>query len=195
MIVKMVVPPVAEAISLDEVREHLVVEAGVDDALLLDYLRSACRVAEEMTGLAPSAARYEASFDVFPRGREILLPRPPFTALVEFVYVPAEGVDAGTEVDVPVALFYVDETAEPARLVLADGESWPTARLRSSGVRVRFDAGYVTAADMPGALRQGILMLIAHWYQTREAILVGEAGMRAQEVPFGVRELFAQVRL
>lgn len=195
MVVKMLAAPEHEAVSLDEVREHVVVEAGADDGLLLDYLRSACRVAEEMTGLAPSAARYEASFDAFPRGREILLPRPPFTSLAGFFYVPAEGDDAGTEVEVPVASFYVDDTAEPARLVLHDGQAWPDARLRSSGVRVRFDAGYVSAADMPGALRQGILMLVAHWYQTREAVLVGEAGMRAQEVPFGVRELFAQVRL
>lgn len=41
-------------------------------------------------------------------------------------------------------------------------------------------------AIVPADLRQAVLMLIGHFYENREASLVG---VSAEEVPFGVREI------
>jgi uncharacterized phage protein (predicted DNA packaging) len=52
----------------------------------------------------------------------------------------------------------------------------------------------VPLADMtlvPADLRQAVLMLVGHWYENREATLVG---VSADEVPFGVQAIIDQHR-
>lgn len=47
----------------------------------------------------------------------------------------------------------------------------------------------VPLADMarvPADLKQAVLMLVGHWYENREATLVG---VSAEEVPFGVQSI------
>lgn len=43
----------------------------------------------------------------------------------------------------------------------------------------------------PADLEQAVLMLAAHWYAEREAVLVG---VTAQEVPFGAARVFGEYR-
>lgn len=52
----------------------------------------------------------------------------------------------------------------------------------------------IPLADMgtvPADLRQAVLMLVGHFYENREASLIG---VSAEEVPFGVREIIDQHR-
>lgn len=48
-----------------------------------------------------------------------------------------------------------------------------------------------TMTPLPADLRQAVLMLVGHYYENREASLVG---VSAEEVPFGVREIIDQHR-
>ncbi|WAJ26279.1 head-tail connector protein [Antarcticirhabdus aurantiaca] len=48
------------------------------------------------------------------------------------------------------------------------------------------DTFRVHASDWPDDLRQAVLMLTAHFYENREASLVG---VSAEAVPFGVQEI------
>ncbi|TPW30329.1 phage gp6-like head-tail connector protein [Martelella alba] len=45
--------------------------------------------------------------------------------------------------------------------------------------------------DVPPALEQAALMLVAHWYANREATVMGET---PRYVPFGVREIVNEFR-
>jgi hypothetical protein len=44
---------------------------------------------------------------------------------------------------------------------------------------------------IPATIDEAILQLAAHWYENREAVLVGVGG---NEIPFGVRELIRPYR-
>lgn len=180
-------PPIAPA----ELQAHVNVEAGVDEGVLAGYLRAACSWAEQYTGWAVTPTEYLYSAGAFPRGRELRLPRPPLLSVEVFEYWPADG-DA---VAVPEASYETVTVGRWAALELTAGAAWPEVALRPPGVTVRFTAGFSDSGALPGSLRQGILLLAGHWYQTREAVVIGEAGMRAQEVPFGVKAALDMVRL
>ncbi len=68
---------------------------------------------------------------------------------------------------------------------------WPTP-VHDTGA-VRFVAGYGAAAtSMPNAFVQGVLMLVGHWYENREAVTA--MNMQAYEVPIGPKALFLSDR-
>lgn len=53
------------------------------------------------------------------------------------------------------------------------GKSWPTAYDRPDAVIIEYTAGYGDASDVPAAVKHGMLMLVAHWYQNRETVVFG----------------------
>lgn len=69
-----------------------------------------------------------------------------------------------------------------ASIAPAFGSSWPT--IYSPAV-VTVEAGYATAEDVPQALKQAMLLLIGHWYETRS----GVSEKASNEVPFAVESL------
>ena len=58
-------------------------------------------------------------------------------------------------------------------------------------VWVRLTAGWAMPANVPANLKQAIRMLVAHWYENREAAL---AGTVSSQVQFGVDMLLAPLR-
>lgn len=47
------------------------------------------------------------------------------------------------------------------------------------------------SGTVPASLKEGIRLLAAHWYENREASIVG---VSAQEIPYGVREIIREYR-
>ncbi len=96
----------------------------------------------------------------------IRLPRPPLIDILEFEYTDAEG---GVTPLVEDTDYVVDDRSEPALIMPAFGKGWPTDKLAQvNPVRVRYTAGY---ASPPEELRSWMLLMIAHYYENREAIL------------------------
>lgn len=75
--------------------------------------------------------------------------------------------------------YYVDRSQNSyGRVRLKSGRTWPTHRGFASLI-IEFNVGYGDAAsDVPDALRQGILKLVAHLYTERETVNM-PPGMRA----------------
>jgi len=79
-------------------------------------------------------------------------------------------------------------------VALKNGFTWPSVYSRLDAVSVIWKAGYgATAATVPDAIKQGALLLAAHWYSNREAVNVG-AGLTAIELPLAVASLTAPYR-
>ena len=69
------------------------------------------------------------------------------------------------------------------------GEGWSLERIR----RDLTPAGFGEAGpDVPDLLRRAVLVLVAHWYENREAIAAPNAGA---PVPLGVQSLLSPHRL
>lgn len=129
------------------------------------------------------------NFDTYV-GSPIELPRGPVTAVTTgdgyaYAMPRVRYYDGnGTQQTLTVSTDYeLDLSSNPARLQLPPMKYWPlTQPGKSNAVEVDFVVGYgTTAADCPALMRQAILMLVAHWYEHREAV-----GAFGTETPLAV---------
>lgn len=176
-------------------------ESHPDDALILGYLDAAVEYAEDYTGLTLAQRVYEMALDQLPYGNPwhaagIYLLRPPLVGVDSFVY--AEGSDG--ELD-EGDHYLVDDYRSPA--MLRPVGAWPTMIASTNAVRIRYRAGYLNgvnddsdftgAQPMPQAIRQALLLLVAHFYENRSDTV--EKALTT--IPTGVLALlgFKRVRL
>jgi len=79
----------------------------------------------------------------------------------------------------------LDGTDDDALLThkIAAAEAW---------IEAQIGVAFADLDPYPASLDEAVLQLAAHWYEQREAVLIG---VSANEVPFGVRELIASSRV
>ena len=75
--------------------------------------------------------------------------------------------DSDTETTMAASKYYVDTAREPARVVLRQGETFPTALRVANAIKVVYVAGYSSQYSIPEPIRMGILQHIAHLYEHR----------------------------
>jgi hypothetical protein len=75
------------------------------------------------------------------------------------------------------------------KVYLRYGESWPSTTLRPhNGICVTYIAGYGDAgSNVPSQFRQGLLLLIGHYYEHREEVQT--TGLNAVTIPLGAQAL------
>ena len=183
MTIRVVTQPVDEPVSLAEAKAQCRVELSFsdDDALLMRQIRAARRWAEGYLHRPIITQTRELLLDGFPCGPIVLIDSP-ITQLVSLVYVDANGGEQA--VTDPQADLYSD----PARIAPAYGTSWPTARGVLNAVRVRYVAGYGSAAEVHDDIKSAILLVVADLYAHREDSIDGTI----TRVPNGARDLLDQ---
>lgn len=179
-------PATADPVSLAEARAQCKVDVAEDDATLASLIIGARMHLELVTGRAFPVQEFTLTLDRFPCGTEaIVLPRAPLVSITSIAYID----EAGAAQTLAAPSYYFDSTRDPARVFPVPGGIWPGTQARAAAVSVRFFAGY---QQIPEPLRLALLLLVCHWYENREAVLVGSA---AAPLPMGVEALIAPYRL
>ena len=112
---------------------------------------------------------------------------PPVLSVTSIKYLDTAGVQQTLD----SSLYLVDTVA--CCVVPAYGQSWPSLYPVSQPVTVRISCGYgATAASVPGTIKSAMLLLIAHWYENREA--AQGSSMAVTSIPIGVDALLAPYR-
>lgn len=185
MTYKLLSPPAEEPITLAEAKLHLR-ETGTDqDALITRLIRVARGHVESATNRALMLQTWDLYLDEFECDgfeQELTIYQPPFQSVTHIKYTDDQGVLQTMD----AADYQVDNKTEPARIVPAYGEVWPSTQKILNAVNVRFIAGYDTAADVPDEIKQAMLLLVGHLFENREAIIVGTI---VAEPPMAVRSL------
>lgn len=177
------VAPVTEPVHLDEVRDHLRVDITDDDTLIEALITAAREYVEQASRRALVTQTWRYNLDQFPAADEIELPRPPLKSVTSITYRDSDG----TTHTLASSVYEVDTDSQPGRVRLAYGEDWPSDTLAETNpVRITFVAGYGDADDVPKRWKQAILLLVGHWYENREAVMVGSI---PREIPFAVESL------
>lgn len=116
-----------------------------------------------------------------PSGGLMQLPIVRAEAITSFTYIDS----GGAQQSLTPSDYYLDQ--ENGRLQPSDAlVIWPQTAARINAVTIVYNAGYGAAiADIPSALRQGLYMLVAHWYEMREAYTTFSLG----QVPHGFYEI------
>jgi len=123
--------------------------------LSIDYVDEVDQPLWEGTRIGP---------DMAIRRRYIQLPRPP---VVSVTHVKTFD-DADTETTLASSKYYVDNQREPARLVLRNGETWPTALRIANAIEITYVSGYgASRSNVPEAIIQGLLSHITFMYENR----------------------------
>lgn len=170
MILKRTVEPASEPISVSKLKEHLRVDISDDNDLIAGYLAAARDYVENTTWRSLVTQTWRLSLDGWPACGEVVLPRPPLQSVSSIVYYDSEGASN----TLASSVYDVDTDSEPGRVVLAYGQSWPSTTLRPMNpVQVTYVAGYGLAASVPPHLVQMIKLLVSHWYENREPVVVG----------------------
>jgi uncharacterized phiE125 gp8 family phage protein len=179
MNLRVITPPAAEPVSLEAMKAHLRVDGTTDDVLISSYLLSARELGEGLARRAFLTQTLELTINAWPIANcPYKLPRPPLQSIVSVKYKNQTGVEA-TWTD-----YVADTASEPGTVIFRSTPG--VALLESGAITIRFVAGYAdSSAFLPNSLVQGILQLVAHWYENRES----------QDVPGNIRKLFIGERV
>jgi len=135
---KLITPPIIEPVTVDEVKIYAHIDHDVDDKLILSWIKTARRLAEDYQRRAYYEQVWEMSFDCFPY-LPIKIPRPPLVS-VNFIHY---YNTANTMTDMDLTDFIVDTNSEPGRLAHAYGVLWPSVILKPiDGLRIRYTCGF-----------------------------------------------------
>ena len=178
------------ALPLQALKDHLRLgtgfgEDGMQDGLLLAFLRSAATAIEGRIGKALIARNYALTLHHWRGSDAQALPMAPATDLLSVVLIDAE--DGRTPLD--LARFRLRQDTHRPTLD-ARGQALPQIPGDGS-VEIGFTAGFGTAwADVPADLRHAVAMLAAEYYATRH-----EDGFREdQGLPYAVVTLIERWR-
>lgn len=184
----LVTAPADEPITTAEAKSHLRVDGSDEDTYIGTLITAARQWVEETHGLALVTQTWDLSLGGFPRGVYIPIQKAPLVSVTSVTYY---DDDLSTSTVFSSSSYQVD-TAERV-IALKDGQLWPSDSLRlSSGVVVRFVAGYGDAGDVPEAIKHAIKLLVAQMYANREPEITGTVVARVQ---FAVNALLAPYRL
>jgi uncharacterized phiE125 gp8 family phage protein len=189
--------PAVEPVDVSEMAQfsRLTDISGGSEEYLLTTLLQAARQhldgADGWLGRALITQTWDYTLDCFPWGREpILLPLSPAQSVTSISYIATDG----TPTTWTNTLYSVDIISEPARVMPIYTEIYPVARTIPNAVTVRFKAGYgLRPEDVPAPIRFAIMSLAAHWYENREAVLVGVTD--AMPLPMHIDALLASYRV
>ena len=178
-------PAATIPVTLPEAKAQCRVDIDDDDALITGYIGTATRRCELAARRTFISTTYDGYFDRWP-GREIEFPLPPLQSVTGFYYTDEDG----TETEWDSSNYIVDITSTPGRLRFKRTAVLPSVVLQEiNAVRIRFVAGYGDeSTDVPDLYRQAVKMLVGHYYENREALLVAQ-GLSLSELPLSVADL------
>jgi uncharacterized phiE125 gp8 family phage protein len=180
--------PSAEPISLAEARAHCRVDGDMEDTLIASLILAARLHIERCLDVALISQSWSLFLDRWPDRGHVGLPLAPLLSIDAVrLYGPT-----GSSMSLDPALFDVDAFSRRPRLCRRDGQSWPLPGRGANGIEIAFTAGYGLAPDdVPMPLRLAVKLLVAHWHEAREPVLLGET---ADPVPTSIAALLGPYR-
>lgn len=184
--------PGVEPISLEDTKTHCRIEVADDDTLVNAFISSARANVEKFLNRSLITQTIKAIFHLRdnPTLRNgVCLPLGPVSAIV--------AVRRYLEDNTPEVFASSNYRLSGDRVVLNEGKAWPTMVREFDAFEVEYQAGYGGAgSDVPAPITQAMKMLVAHWYESREATgdpVISEA--KGSVIPFGVQQILMPFRI
>ncbi len=175
-----------EPVDLEDMKDQLRLGIGesAQDNLLNGLIRSATRRIENITNLKLLKQTWKAYPSAWPSTRNyIKMPYSPLLHITSSTGVVYKDSSGSTYLMASTGdnSWREDTVSKPGRLVLENDADWPGETLYNiNPISIQFRCGYGTSAagdatKIPWELIQAVKMLVGHWYENREASMVGKA--------------------
>ncbi len=171
----------AEPLTTAEAKAHLRVTDSSEDSLIASYIVAAREWIENYTGFILINGEVVDAFAAW--GSFLTLRHQPITFNEMTDPITVTYIDINGD-EVEYADKVIRDQRYPWQIWPASGSVFPTLGTNGT-ITVTYTAGYASAADVPQALKQAMLLLIGHWFSMRSA--VGEVVL--MEPPFAVTSL------
>lgn len=189
----LVTPPASTPVSLVEVKEQSLVDHDDQDGKIELLIAAAVSHLDGWTGTLGRALceqTWRQDYDDF--ASCLRLPLGPVQSIEAVTYIDTDGI----EQTVDEADYTLRTDSLGSYVEFGCEYSFPSLNSANAAVSVEFVAGYpVTdgAWTGPAAIKHAIMLLVAHWFENREAVLTGQ-GAAATTLPLGVDALLAPYR-
>lgn len=185
MALALLTAPAALPVTLDEVKRHLRIETADDDAYLNDLIKACTQHLESVAELKLITQSWRQYFDCVAPSGNFRLGVAPVQSILEMRVYDADG----TATIIAPSVLELDQVSAPPRLEVRSSLR-PGKAL--NGIEIDLVVGYGdTSVDVPDALKRALLLLIAHAYEFRGAVPVGQ---QPASEPHGFRTLIAPFR-
>jgi uncharacterized phiE125 gp8 family phage protein len=190
MILTIYSQPAIEPVSLETAKDHLRVTHNDEDDYISLLITAARKHVEDFTGRALITQTWDQWFDRFPYGGDAeSVVKSPIQSVTSVTYVDINGATQ----TLSTSVYVVDTDSNPALFYLAYNQTWPTFREQRKAIKIRFVAGYGdTEASVPAPITQAVMHLVAHMYENREPVSVGNT---VTQIPFSVEALLTPYRV
>lgn len=158
---KLVTPPAADILSLQEAKAWLKLETPDDDALVTALVAAARLAVEASCGRKLVAQQWIWTLGAWPAGRVLRLPLSPLKSVVAI----RVGTSATQIVTLPASSLVVDTASDPPRIAVLEA---PAPGLSSAPIAVEGVFGYAASpAGVPEPLRLAARLMLAALYENR----------------------------
>lgn len=187
MLKTIVTRPTDLPVTLEQLKEQVIVGVDDNDILLKSYLQAEIDYLDGPTGVLGRALMAQTVMQSFGAFSECLrLPYGPALSIASVTYQD----DDDTEQTLEDWALYEDETGSYVRF--PSGSVFPSVFDRPDAVTVSYSAGYSDADTVPEPLKQAIRLLAATWNMCREDS--SDIKSLMQSMPFGVLAMIAPYR-
>ena len=176
-----------QAVDTEDMKLYLKVDTTADDSLIEDLIKAATSSCQEYTNRFFITTEITQYGDNWSDVSE-LFKSPVQAALFNVKYWDTAGIlqTLGT------TKYTLDNVSQPARLVPSPDESWPSIIDGLNAIEINYKVGVDSADDVDNAIKQAVLLTVGHWYQNREAVIVGR---QVNEMPMSAKYLLDQYKI
>ncbi|MGR3605322.1 head-tail connector protein [Sulfitobacter sp.] len=183
------VDPAELPVSLEEAKQYCRIEHDDENFLIESLIAAAVDYLDGPSGIlgrAIIAQQWLLELDAWPN--RLAVPIEPVTS-VTVRYID----ELGAETDVPESQLVLTDVPS-ARTVLEwiDGFQAPLLSDKRYPVKITITSGFGAAANVPEGIKVAIKMMVGHWYDNRETVVLG---MSVAELPMAVNALLARYRV
>jgi uncharacterized phiE125 gp8 family phage protein len=187
--------PVVEPVTITDAKAHLRVDTDADNTYIMGLVAAARAWVEEYLDRSLVHTQWTMRLDGFPpNGLDNLeLPRPPMaTASAVSAVAITYTTETGAVVVFPSHEYRVDRNSTPGAISPLYEQAWPVHRRDDNSVTITWWGGYgEDGRSVPTQVKHAMLLLVAHWYDRREAVLTGSI---SKEIEFGVKSMLDSCR-
>ena len=146
---------------------RLKISESEEVALAKNLLRGALEAVYKSCNIVALNSVWECYFDDF---EDVLKLYP--ANVTEIVSVKYKDIN-GTQQTLSTADYQQDLVSRPARIIVNQNSVFPATDESTNNVVIQFRAGYSSFDTMPEMLKVAIYMIVGHWYENRQDVVVG----------------------